>query len=150
VRRFLGFFTTLAMEEVDALTRDGGAALNRAKEVLGYEVTRLVHGQDEADRARAAAQAAFGAGHDVTGDAIPHAVLPAAELAAGIGIMQLVVRAGLAPSTSEAKRLIQGGGVALGGDKVADFRRVVGSADACDGRLVLQAGKKRFFRFDLG
>ncbi len=150
VRRFLGFFTILPMAEVDALTSAGGAALNHAKEVLAYEATRLVHGQAEADQARAAAQAAFGAAHDVTGDAIPHAPLPTAELAAGIGIMALLVRAGLAPSGSEAKRLVQGGGVALNGDKVADFKRTVGAADVRDGRVVLQAGKKRFFRFDVG
>lgn len=147
VRRFLGLYTVLPMAEVEALVRDGGAALNHAKEVLAWEVTRLVHGQAEADAARAAAQAAFGAAQDVSGDAIPHAALPASELAAGIGIMALLVRAGLAPSTSEAKRLIQGGGVSLDGTKVADFRLMISSA--ANDRLVLQAGKKRFFRFDV-
>jgi tyrosyl-tRNA synthetase len=147
VRRFLSFFTTLPMTEVAALTDAGGAALNHAKSVLAYEVTALIHGQTEAERCRAGAQAAFGTGHDVSGDAIPHATLAAAELAAGISVVHLLVRAGLAASGGEAKRLIQGGGVCLDEAKVTDLTTTVHAASA--GRLVLQVGKKRFFRFDI-
>ena len=148
VRRFLGFFTTLPMTEVAALTDAGGAALNHAKSVLAYEVTKLIHGAAEADRCRAGAQAAFGASQDVSGDAIPHAALPAAELAAGLSVVQLLVRAGLAASGGEAKRLIQGGGVSVDEAKVTDLQATINAAK--DGRLVLQVGKKRFFRFDVG
>ncbi len=150
VRKFLGFFTVLPMSEVDALTKDGGAQLNQAKEVLAYEVTTLIHGKDAADTARDSARKAFGATHDVTGEQIPHAPLAATELTAGIGIVALVVRAGLAASNGEARRLIEGGGVSLHDEKVTDPKRSVGTADVHDGRVVLKAGKKRMFRFDVG
>ncbi len=150
VRKFLGFFTTLPMSEVDALTRDGGSALNHAKEVLAYEVTRNLHGQEAADTARESARKAFGAAHDVTGDAIPHGPLAATELAPGIGLIHLVVKAGLAASNGEAKRLIQGGGVSLHDQKVTDEKRVVTPADVQDGHLLVRAGKKRMYRFDVG
>lgn len=149
VRKFLGFFTTLPMTEVDALTKAGGAELNHAKEVLAYEVTTLIHGKDAAGTARDSARKAFGAAHDVTGDQIPHAALSSAELAAGIGLVALVVRAGLAASNGEARRLIEGGGVSLHDEKIVDPKRAVGAADATDGRVVLKAGKKRMFRFDV-
>ena len=150
VRKFLCFFTVLPVAEIDALVRDGGAALNHAKEVLAYEATKLIHGEAEALTARDSAKKAFGASHDVTGDQIPHAPLAAAELAAGIGIVALVVKAGFAASNGEARRLVEGGGISLHDDKVADPKRSVGAADAKDGRVVLKAGKKRIFRFDVG
>ena len=150
VRKFLGFFTTLPMAQVDALTAEGGAAINHAKEVLAYEVTRLIHGQAAADAAKASAQAAFSAAKDVSGDAIPHAALAAAELAPGIGILALCVKAGLATSNGEARRLIAGGGLSLNDQPVADDKRVVTPTDAVEGRLVIRAGKKRWFRFDIG
>lgn len=149
VARFLGFFTTLAMDEVRSLTAGGGSALNAAKERLAWEVTRLIHGQDEADRARDSARRAFSAAADVTGAAVPHADLPAAELAAGVALTDLLVRAKLAPSKGEARRLIEGGGVSIGEDRVDDAQRRVSAADAAGGHVLLRAGKKRMFRFDV-
>ena len=149
VRKFLCFFTVLPLTEIEALTRDGGASLNQAKEVLAYEATRLIHGEAAADTARDSARKAFGAGHDVTGDQIPHAPLAASELAAGIGLVALVVKAGFAASNGEARRLIEGGGVSLHDEKVADAKRSVTASDVQDGRVVLKAGKKRMFRFDV-
>jgi tyrosyl-tRNA synthetase len=150
VRKFLGFFTTLPMAEVDALTRTGGAELNQAKEVLAYEVTKLIHGSEAAETARSSARQAFGAAHDVTGDQIPHAPLAASELTAGVGLIALVVKAGLATSNGEARRLVEGGGISLHDEKIADPKRIVSNNDVRDGRVVLRAGKKRMFRFDVG
>lgn len=149
VVRFLGFFTTLPMSEVRELTAAGGSALNAAKERLAWEVTRLIHGQEEADRARDSAKRAFSAAADVTGEAVPHGDLPAAELAAGLALTDLLVRAKLAPSKGEARRLIEGGGVSIGENRVDDVQRKVGPADAAGGLLLLRAGKKRMFRFDV-
>jgi tyrosyl-tRNA synthetase len=149
VRRFLGYFTILPMAEVAALTDGGGAALNAAKERLAYEVTLLVHGQAEAERARDSAKRAFSAAQDVTGDAVPHGEIQASELAAGIPVLDLLVRAKLAPSKGEARRLVEGGGVQLGEAKVEDVQRRAGPADAPQGYLLVRAGKKRLFRFDL-
>ncbi len=150
VRKFLGFFTVLPMAEVDALTREGGAQLNHAKEVLAYEVTKLIHGQPAADTARDSARKAFGADHDASGEQIPHATLSAAELDTGISLVALVIKAGFAASNGEARRLIEGGGISLHDEKLTDPKRTVGAADATDGRMVLKAGKKRMFRFDVG
>ena len=149
VRKFLGFFTLLPMEQVDALVAGGGAALNPAKEILAYEVTRLIHGQEAADTARASARQAFGQAHDVSGDAIPHAPLAAQDLAGGVGIIALLVKAGLAASNGEARRLIQGGGVSLHEERVTDEKRILTPVDVHEGRIVLKAGKKRMFRFDV-
>jgi tyrosyl-tRNA synthetase len=149
VRRFLGFFTTLPMAEVDILASAEGAALNTAKEVLAFEVTRLVHGEAAANAARDSARRAFGSAHDAGGDAVPHADLPQAELAAGIPLVELLVRAGLAPSKGEARRLIAGGGVQIGEERIADVQRQVALGDAVGGRVLVKAGKKRMFRFDV-
>jgi len=149
VRRFLGYFTFLAMNDIDQLTSQGGEALNYAKEVLAFEVTALVHGSAEAEKARDSARKAFGVQHDVTGDAIPHGSLPAAELEAGLSVVSLLVRAGLAPSNGDAKRLIQGGGVSIHEQRVDDITRKVTSADLQQRFILLRAGKKKLYRFDV-
>jgi tyrosyl-tRNA synthetase len=149
VGRFLGFFTILPMTEVKALTAHQDQRINDAKAVLAYEVTKLIHGQAAADQALADARKAFGAAHDVSGDSIPHADLAASELEAGIAILPLLVRANLAASNGEAKRLLQGGGVSLHDQRIDDPQRKVGTADLKDGHVLLKAGKKKFFRFDV-
>ena len=149
VGRYLGFFTFLPMDEVRQLAEAQGQAINDSKVRLAYEITKLVHGEQEADKARDSAGKAFSASADVTGDAIPHADLPASELADGIGLLALMVRAGLAKSNGEARRLIQGGGVRIHDQKVADPARGVTAADVQDDYLLLRVGKKRMFRYDV-
>ncbi|MDW8372689.1 MAG: tyrosine--tRNA ligase [Planctomycetota bacterium] len=149
VARYLAYFTMLPLAEIRALTAEGGAALNAAKERLAWEVTRWVHGEAAAQQARDSARRAFGADHDAGGAAIPHALLEERELAAGIPLADLLVRAGLAPSKSEARRLISGGGVCLHDARIEDPQRLVTAADARERRLVLRVGKKRWFRFDI-
>jgi tyrosyl-tRNA synthetase len=149
VRRFLGFFTFLAMNDIDQLTSQGGEALNYAKEVLAFEATALVHGVAEAEAARDSARKAFGVQHDVSGDAIPHGSLAAAELEAGISVVALLVRAGLAPSNGEAKRLIQNGGVSVHDERVDDITRKLTTADLHQRFVLLRAGKKKLYRFDV-
>jgi tyrosyl-tRNA synthetase len=149
VRKYLGFFTFLPIDEVNRLGSLEGQELNAVKETLAYEVTKLIHGQAEADTARDSAKKAFGAAQDVTGEAIPHADLAASELAGGIGVVQLLVKAGLAKSNGEAKRLVSGGGVKLHDAVVSDIGQQVGSEDVVDGYVLVRAGKKRLFRFDV-
>ncbi|XAM00487.1 tyrosine--tRNA ligase [Phycisphaeraceae bacterium D3-23] len=150
VGRFFGFFTFLPMDEVNELASAKGKAINESKRRLAFEVTKLVHGEAEAVKARDSADKAFSDAADMTGDAIPSASLDAAELEAGLGILALLVRAGLAKSNSEARRLIQGGGVRLHDAKVEDPTRSLGPGDVSEGTLLLRAGKKRMFRFDVG
>jgi tyrosyl-tRNA synthetase len=149
VERFLKVFTFLPVAEIAALCAGGGAALNQAKEVLAHTVTAMVHGQAEADTARDSARRAFGAAHDVGGDAVPHAALPRALVEAGVAVTELLVKSGLASSKGEARRLIEGGGVQLGEEKVADIQAKATAAHAVSGHLILRVGRKRIFRFDL-
>ena len=148
VGRFLGYFTFLPMDEVTALASAEGKAINESKVRLAYEVTRLVHGEEAADQAVEQVKNAIG-GQDVTGDAVPNGPLDASEMADGIGLIALVVKAGFAKSNGEARRLIQGGGVRLHDDKIDDPMRTVTADDVIDGYLLVRAGKKRLFRFDV-
>lgn len=149
VGRFLGYFTFLPMDEVDHLASAQGKAINESKVRLAYEVTKLVHGEEEAVKARDSAGKAFSTAVDVTGDSIPSDTLSQSELADGIGLIALVVKAGFAKSNGEARRLIQGGGVRLHDEKIADPTRTVTADDVTDGYLLVRAGKKRLFRFDV-
>ncbi|MEM6854787.1 MAG: S4 domain-containing protein, partial [Planctomycetota bacterium] len=144
-----GYFTFLPMDEVNALASAEGKAINESKVRLAYEVTKLVHGEDEANAARDAASKAFSAAADTSGDSIPSATLSADELAAGPSVLDLLVTAGLAKSKGEARRLVQGGGVKVHDTKIADIGHTVNDADAPDGYVLLRAGKKRLFRFDV-
>lgn len=150
VRKFLYLFTLLPSDEVMRLTEQGGEHLNQAKEALAFEVTTIIHGQAAADQARADARRAFGAAQDVGGDSLPHARLGLAELEAGLGLVTLLVRAELAASNGEARRLVQQGGISLHGQRVDDPQRSITTADLRDGYILLKAGKKRLFRFDVG
>ena len=150
VERMLATFTFLPMDDVRWLGTLEGAAINDAKETLAHEVTRLVHGETEADAARDAARRAFGADHDATAEAIPSQSLDRHELEGeGVGLLDLMRRAGLASSNGEARRLIQGGGVRLHDDKVADPQRRVVRDDVREGHVLLRVGKKKLFRFDV-
>jgi tyrosyl-tRNA synthetase len=150
VARYLAYFTFLPMAEVQALTAEGGKAMNHAKEVLASEMTTLIHGAAAAAEAAESAARAFAGGRaDAGGEAIPHANLSASELADGIGLLTLLVRAGLAASNGEARRLVQGGGVRLHEEAISDPARQLGSADAIDGALVVRVGKKKLFRYDV-
>jgi tyrosyl-tRNA synthetase len=150
VRRFLLMFTFLPVEECRRLTGPGKNP-NEAKERLAWEVTALIHGKEEADKALSGARAAFGGGGGDS-SAMPGISLPRSRFEAGYPIADLFTDAGLTPSKSEARRLVQQGGafVSAGGGNLAaltDLAALIG-ADALDGEgtLVLRAGKKRYCR----
>jgi len=148
VGRFLLMFTFLPAAECRALAGGAGGDgtdINKAKERLAWEITALIHGKDEADKALAAAKAAFGGGGDI--GQIPSKTLPRSQIEAGIGVLDLFVLAGLAASKSEARRLVQQGGAVVNERKVEDEKTLVdGSWLSADGALMLRAGKKRVFR----
>ena len=145
VSRFLACFTFLPMDEVRRLGNLEHEAIREAKEILAYEVTQLAHGKAEADKAQAAARAAFGGG------SLDKAEMPTSEIAAdrlesGIPIMTLFHEVGLANSRSEARRLIQQGGAYINEKQYQTIDRVVGSDLLEDNALLLRAGKKRYHR----
>ncbi len=147
VERYLGLLTFLPMDEVRRLGALKDAAINDAKRVLAYEVTKTIHGEAEAEKAQQAAAALFGGGGDAA--AIPTAQVTEADLAQDARVTTLVVRAGLASSSSEARRLVQGGGVYIGEEQIADINRTVSAADFPADGLLLRKGKKSYCRVTL-
>ena len=145
----LKLLTFLPIEEIEAMEDWEGSQLNQAKETLAYELTKMVHGQPEADKALAAARALFGAGSQ--SDDMPTTTLSAADLAGGrIAVADLLVKTGLAPSKGEAKRLIQQGGVSVDDEKVSDFTVEIGTDAFEKGHVILKQGKKIYHKVLLG
>ncbi|MEN6499753.1 MAG: tyrosine--tRNA ligase [Rectinema sp.] len=147
VLRFLLMFTFLPVEECRRLGSLKDAALNEAKERLAWEVTSLIHGREEADKALAAARAAFGGEGDAT--QLPTTEIDPVWLEAGIGVLDLFVASGLAPSKNEARRLIQQGGASVNGKKVEDEKHIYSTKDMVEGAMMLRVGKKRVARLVL-
>ena len=150
IRRFLLMFTFLSIEECGALTAPGKNP-NEAKERLAWEVTALIHGKGEADKAMAGARAAFSTG-GASGDksAMPRACLSRAKFEGGYNIVDLFCDAALAPSKSEARRLVQQGGAFVSEAEgslaaVTDVSAVITAERLnAEGELILRAGKKRY------
>jgi len=150
VQRFLKIYTFLPLEEIAELGRMQGAEIRRAKERLAYEVTRLTHGEAEAERAREASRSLFGGAAAGAGEAVPSITLDAEALRQGMAITDLLERTGLAKSRSEARRLIQQGGAYVNEEQVSSIDHLVSSADLRDGAILLRAGKKRYHRVVVG
>ncbi len=149
VNKCLRMLTFLPMDEVNRLSALEGAEINHAKEVLAYEVTKLVHGEEEAKKALEGARAAFGGGSAT--EHIPTTVLPAADFAgAGKGVVNLIRELGLVASNGEGFRTIQQGGLTVGGRKVTDGKLMITADMFEDGKLLIQKGKKKFHIVQLG
>jgi len=147
VERCLALLTFLPIEEVKRLGSLKDAGINEAKAILAFEVTKIVHGESEASRAKEAAEAIFeGKGNS---ENIPFIEICSSEIQAGIKITDLVLLAGLTSSKSEARRAVEQGGVMLNSKKVNSFDYVVGTNDLVDGQMMLQKGKKSFVRIKL-
>ena len=145
VERFLLLFSFLPPESIRSLCCCQGAALNEAKQILAYELCESIHGKHEAERALAAAKAGFGPGDQNDIDKLPGGTLPLSRLKAGVELLDLYIEAGLCSSRNEGRRLIQGGGAAVNGQKMVDPQQRISEAE--NGRLLLRAGKKRLFCF---
>jgi len=141
VGRFLRLFTELPLDEIAGLEALGGAEINDAKKVLATETTALLHGRTAADEAAEAARRTFEEG--AVADALPTIAVPAADLAAGIGVLGLFVQAGLAASNGEARRAIRGGGLRLNDVVISDERAIVTVGDLADGVIKLSHGRKK-------
>ncbi|MCY3913099.1 MAG: tyrosine--tRNA ligase [Chloroflexi bacterium] len=149
VAQALGMLTTLPMSEVAALRDLRGPDVRRAKQALAHNVTATVHGREAADAARETARSLFA---DATGDAeaVPTTLVTAAELEAGISIVDLLVRTDLAPSRGAARRLIAQGGAYVGESRAADPEAIVNRSQVPDDGLLLRAGRKRYHRVVVG
>jgi len=140
VKKSLSLMTFLPMEQVNELSELKDNAINEAKEVLAYEVTKIVHGEEEAEKAKTAARALFSGGADLSN--IPTVEMPRAGFEEGIALTELLHTLGLAPSRTEARRLIQQNGISVAGEKVSDVAFVVGVGLFDGDELMVQKGKK--------
>jgi tyrosyl-tRNA synthetase len=141
VGRFLKLFTDLSLEEIAKLEALAGAEINDAKKVLADAATAMLHGADEAAKARAGADAAFAGGGSAAD--MPTLMVDGVRLNAGITLADLAVETGLAASKGEARRLAQGGGLRVNDTAIVDANTPVTAADLRDGAVKLSAGKKK-------
>lgn len=144
VNKCLKMLTFLSIEEIEAMTCEKGENINKAKEVLAYEVTKLVHGEEVAKNTETAVKAAFSGEGDLVN--LPTTVITEDEAKSGIGLIDLMKRADLISSNSEGFRLVKQGGVSIGDEKVTDGKRIIMEKDFADNSLVIKKGKKVYHR----
>ena len=146
VLKCLRMLTFLPLEQIDEMDKWEGSKLNEAKEILAFELTKLVHGEEEANKAKEGARALFAGGGNTS-------QMPVAELSGedfdedgNIGILTLLVKAGLASSNGEARRNVQQGGVSVDGEKVTEPKSIINKDNITDDGIVLKRGKKKFMK----
>ena len=144
VLKCIRMLTFLPLEQINEMDKWEGAQLNTAKESLAYELTTLVHGEEEAEKAQTAAKALFAQGG--VSENMPTSEFTAEELGEGIAILDLMVKTKLAPSKGEARRLVQQGGVMVNDEKITAFDRTFTVADIQAGDFFIKKGKKTFHR----
>ena len=148
VIKCMKMLTFMPLEEIAEYEKLEGADINRAKETLAYEVTKLIHGTEEADKALAAARAVFGAG--TASEDMPTTEVGEAEFSDGkISVVDIMVLGGLASSKGEARRLIQQGGITVNEVKISDISAYTSKEDFENG-VIVKKGKKVYHRFILG
>ena len=142
VLKCIRMLTFIPLEEIDKMDAWEGAQLNTAKEILAYELTKMVHGEEEAEKAKGAAKALFSQGNAAD---MPKAELTAEDFKDGsIDILSLLVKSGLVPTRSEARRAVQQGGVTVDGGKVEDIHKSYTGEELSGEGIVLKRGKKKF------
>ncbi|WP_294547418.1 tyrosine--tRNA ligase [uncultured Pseudoflavonifractor sp.] len=145
VLKCLRMLTDLPLEQIDEMDKWEGAQLNTAKEILAYELTKLVHSEEEAMKAQDAARALFSQGGDKAN--MPTTTLTADDLADGsVTVLDLMLKCGLAPSKKEARRLVEQGGVEADGVKVTDITRTFAADELSGEGIILKKGKKVYHR----
>ena len=147
VLKCIGMLTFLPLEEIDKMDEWEGSQLNTAKEILAFELTKLVHGEEEAQKAQAAARAIFAGGGS-------HENMPSTKLSdddfkdGKIGVLDMMVKSGLAASKGEGRRLVIQGGVSINGDKITDPQYALDKA-AFENEVIMKKGKKVFHKFEI-
>ncbi len=145
VMRCIRMLTFLPLEQIDEMDKWEGSELNRAKEILAYELTKLVHGEEEANKAQQSAKALFGGGGSM--ENVPTTTLSDADLTDGkIDILSLLVKTGLCPSRGEARRLVQQNGVTVDEQKVSGIDESYGAERFAGDGLMIKKGKKVYHK----
>lgn len=149
VRKCLRMLTFLPLAQIDEMDGWEGSQLNQAKEILAYELTKLVHGEEEAAKAQEGARALFGSGAQNT-ENMPTVALTDEDFTDGaIDILTLVAKSGLVASKSEGRRAVTQGGVMVNGEKITDIKQSYTKADF-ETEFILKKGKKNFMKMTLG
>ena len=144
VLKCIRMLTFLPLEQIDEMDKWEGSQLNQAKEILAYELTKLVHSEEEAVKAQESSRALFTGGNAAE---MPTTELTEADLTDGnIDILDILVKSGLVKSRSEGRRAVEQGGVSVDGDKVDDFRKLYAGEDLGGEGIVVKRGKKNFKR----
>lgn len=147
VKKCLALLTFLPMEEVNRLGALEGAEINKAKEILAYEITKLIHNEKEAINAQEAARALFTKGTDSVN--MPSSDYELAKLDEKPTIIDILSYTGLIKTNSEGRRLIQQGGVSVNDEKITDFGKIITADDFKEGKIIIKKGKKKFHRLNL-
>ena len=140
VLKCIRMLTFIPLEEIEKMDSWEGAQLNKAKEILAYELTKLVHGEEEANKAKSAAEALFAGGVDMSN--VPTVTISKDKL--GATILDIMAENKIVPSKAEGRRLIQQGGLSLNGEKVTDVTRTLNEEDIQDGAALIKRGKKNY------
>lgn len=148
VIKCLKLLTFIPMEQINRFALLKDEKINEAKETLAYEVTKIVHGKDEAEKARQAAKALFAGGG--SSDNVPSTEISEDELGEGIAVLELLIRTGLVPSKGEGRRLIRQGGIYIDGERVDDSELIITKGFFNNGELLIRKGKKAYNRVVLG
>jgi len=147
VIKCMKLLTFLPMEEIEKYSKLEGQEINEAKKVLAYEVTKLIHGEEEALKAQNAAEALFGKG--VSAADMPTTEITPDEIKNGINIIDLLVKTKLVPSKGEGRRLIQQGGIYVENERIKEFDFTVKADDFKDNELIIRKGKKVYHKVKL-
>ena len=141
VEKCLALLTFVSMDEIRRLCALKGEEINEAKKVLAFEVTKLIHGEEEAMKAQSAAQALFGAGVDMS--SVPTVSITQSML--GTGLMDILVYTKVLPSKAEARRLIEQGGLTINDKRIEDKNATLVDTDFKDGKVLIKKGKKKYY-----
>jgi len=148
VLRCIRMLTFLPLEQIDEMDKWEGSELNKAKEILAFELTKLVHGEEEAQKALEGAKALFGGAGNT--ENMPVCTLSDDDFTDGaIDILTLLTKTGLVPTRNEGRRAVEQGGVSVNGEKVTDPKATIAKADITD-NYVVQRGKKKFMKITVG
>jgi tyrosyl-tRNA synthetase len=147
VIRFLKLYTFLELDDIAQYEKLKNEELRTAKERLAFEITKIVHGEEEAVKARDGAKAAFGGGDNI--DLMPTTDMPRSRFEHGVGVLDLFVESGLCASKSEVRRLIQQNGCKVNDDKITDEKAIINSSFITDKGIILRSGKKKVHRINV-
>lgn len=147
VIKCLKLMTFVEMEQIEELAKLKDEKINHAKEILAYEITKIVHGEEKAEKARQAARDLFVSGQSSVN--MPTVEIDETILSGGIDIMEALVVGGLASSKSEARRSVLEGAISVNGEKVADMAFIIGKSMFNEGELILKRGKKKYCKLVL-